>query len=404
MTSPRRFYQCTNAGTTGDYVIYRNDCPAGLLFSDEDLVCENPGDVDCHGRPIPDGITTPKPVTTTTSDGNPPPTTSKVDTTTTTPAGPTTPKVTTTTTRPSTGGPVRYPDKVMGMYILLADDTEEGYGTNADWEPQLYEYQQEGSNVLFFTFINPATMEIPKAFEKLSASRGTGLPGAVPEDTVIMFAVGGFQYSIDPNPWDWLTSQSKAEAMAEQVATWPDRYNVEGIDLDIEDGAGTQSVAGTNMLHFIRRLRQLRPDFIIGQPAYGYPQVPAETEVINASWNKGQTSNNLADSVGLMVYEGTQALNYVENYAHGSQQWEGFPITVDVPYKQILLGCKGSSSYNDIITLAQEAVRQDLLGIMVWYVSAVDGFQYDRSWDALENTGSQSGYIDALQLFGVSKK
>ncbi len=36
----------------------------------------------------------------------------------------------------------------------------------------------------------------------------------------------------------------------------------------------------------------------------------------------------LVDSIGLMVYEGTQALNYVKNYASGTSQWDGFPIKV----------------------------------------------------------------------------
>ena len=61
--------------------------------------------------------------------------------------------------------------------------------------------------------------------------------------------------------------------MAEEVATWPDRYNVDGIDLDIEEGAGSNVEAGPNMVHFVRRLKQLRPNFIIGQPTYGYPAV-----------------------------------------------------------------------------------------------------------------------------------
>ena len=56
----------------------------------------------------------------------------------------------------------------------------------------------------------------------------------------------------------------------------------------------------------------------------------AEIDVINASWNVGGTSNGLADSVGLMVYEGTQSLDYVKNFAQGSSQWEGFPITVSI--------------------------------------------------------------------------
>ena len=73
---------------------------------------------------------------------------------------------------------------------------------------------------------------------------------------------------------------------------------------------------------------------------YFITKVKAEIDVINASWKVGGGSNNLADSVGLMVYEGTQSLQYVDNYAHGSTQWEGFPIEVDVPKPEILLGCK----------------------------------------------------------------
>ena len=31
--------------------------------------------------------------------------------------------------------------------------------------------------------------------------------------------------------------------------------------------------AGPNMIHFIRRLKELSPNMIVSQPAYGYPQV-----------------------------------------------------------------------------------------------------------------------------------
>ena len=71
----------------------------------------------------------------------------------------------------------------MGFYLPLADDVEQGFETDADWEPLLYPYQQEAANVLFFTFINPGTMVVPAAFEKLAGTRGTGAEGAVPEDT-----------------------------------------------------------------------------------------------------------------------------------------------------------------------------------------------------------------------------
>merc|ERR1712086_191269 len=54
-----------------------------------------------------------------------------------------------------------WPNKVLGLYILLADDSEEGFESNADWNPELFDWQQEASNFLFFTFIHPDTMEIP---------------------------------------------------------------------------------------------------------------------------------------------------------------------------------------------------------------------------------------------------
>ena len=235
--------------------------------------------------------------------------------------------------------PVSWPKKVLGLYILLADDDEEGFESDSDsWEPELYDWQQTASNVLFFTFIHPDTMEVPPAFQKLADSRGSGKRGSVPANTVILFAIGGYSYSIKPNPWHWLTSRQAAEEMAEKVAEWPEKYGCDGIDLDLEEGAGGRREAGPNMIHFIRRLRQLKPHMIISQPTYGYPQVRAEIDVINASWDTKGKHLGVADAIGLMVYEGTQALNYVKNYANGTSQWEGFPIKVNAPKNAILLG------------------------------------------------------------------
>ncbi len=181
----------------------------------------------------------------------------------------------------------------MGLYIILADDYVDGFGSDADWQPALFPYQQEAANVLYFTFINPETMAVPPAFERLAATRGTGVEGAVPEDTraypdvncprifntrasniVILFAIGGYAYSIEIDPWHWLTNREAAEAMAEEVAGWIPRYGIDGVDLDIEEGAGERPEAADNMQHFVRRLRELQPDIIIGQPTYGNPIVP----------------------------------------------------------------------------------------------------------------------------------
>jgi len=298
----------------------------------------------------------------------------------------------------TTEGPVvGLPKYVLGMYLLLADDLEDGYHTdNSTWEPLLHPYQQEGANLLFFTFINPATMDVSVAFQKLAATRGTGAEGAVPADTLILFAIGGYAYSLEPNPWDWLTSQAKAEAMAKRVSSWKDQYGIDGVDLDIEEGAGSREEAGPNLVHFIRKLKSLQPDWIVSQPTYGYPQIAAEIDVINESWNIGGSSNGLADSIGLMVYEQTQALQYVKNYAGGSSMWQGFPIKVDVPSDRILLGCKGASSSATINKLARKSVSQDLLGVMVWFCSVRGGLVYSEGWDCSDSKDSMAAYVQAM--------
>ena len=169
------------------------------------------------------------------------------------------------------GGHPQWPSKVLGLYILLADDDEEGFESHAQWEqePQLFDWQQQAANVLFFTFIHPETMDVPPSFQSLAATRGSGAPGSVPANTVIMFAIGGYSYSIKPNPWHWLTSREAAEKMAEKVAEWPEKYGCDGIDLDLEEGAGSNKIAGPNMVHFVRKLKQLKPSMIVSQPTYG---------------------------------------------------------------------------------------------------------------------------------------
>ena len=49
-------------------------------------------------------------------------------------------------------------------------------------------------------------------------------------------------------------------------------------------------------------------------------QIHAEIDVINASWDEKGNNKGLADSIGLMVYEGTNSLNYVKNYNAGTSR------------------------------------------------------------------------------------
>jgi len=295
---------------------------------------------------------------------------------------------------------VPMPKRVLGIYTLLADEEKEGHENNATkWVPELHEWQQKAANVLFFTFIKPdKEMLVPKAFQLLAATRGTNAKGAVPADTVILFALGGYLYSLNTNPWPFLTSQAAAESMAETTAQWPDLYGCDGIDLDIESGAGNSEESGVNMVHFLTKLKALQPNMIVNQPVYGYPQVAAENYVVNHSWDKDSKPLNRAGSIGIMAYEGTQSLNYVKNYRDATSQWEGFPIHVDVPSNCIQLGCKGGSSPSTIKALANAAVQQDLQGIMVWYASVVNGFHYAIGFDASNPEASAQGYVEARQI------
>ncbi len=80
----------------------------------------------------------------------------------------------------------------MGMYLAINADSDWQWNSNKDWTPQLHSYQQSAVNVLYLCFINPATMQVPKSFANMAATRGTGAWGAVPSDTVVLFSVGGY--------------------------------------------------------------------------------------------------------------------------------------------------------------------------------------------------------------------
>jgi len=360
-----KFYNCANGKANGE------TCNDDMLFDEELLICNRAENVNCGERPIPGPVTTPH---------------------TTTPH-------TTTTGRPV---PPLLPERILGLYILLADDYHEGFETNATWNPLLYDWQQTNANVLFFTFIEPGTMSVPLPFKKLAATRGTGADGAVGADQLIMFAIGGYQYSIVPCPWPWLTSKEAAESMAEKVAKWPELYGCDGIDLDIETGAGDYFGAADNMLIFINKLKELNPSMIVTQPTYGDPQVAAENNVINHSWTKDGQPLGVASSIGIMVYEGTQALQFVDNYAASADIWYS-KIKINVPYNNILVGSKGGSSSGTIISLAEECLKTDLMGIMVWYASVRDGLVYAPEYDASAYPSSYDAYGKAYQMFKNTK-
>ena len=283
------------------------------------------------------------------------------------------------------------PDQVLGMYVLLADDSDKvrathwggpkvgPYNSTADWTPQLHKYQQEGTNTLYFTFINPSLMpDVPPSFANLAKSRGKSTKGAVPAGTSIIFAIGGQAYSEKKILWKWLQTKETAVAMAKEVAKWPAKYGCDGIDLDIEAGIGDKPITGENLVHFLATLKELAPEMSVTQPVEGTPgNVKAPNRVLEASYNKSKGFDTRAlgsvTKVGIMDYHG--AGNYVDTYVNGCSKFCSrwmCPLAVCVPAKDMVLGLTGAASAEMIAAHADDVKARGLGGIMVWYATVLD--------------------------------
>eukprot|EP01061_Rhynchopus_euleeides_P041793 TRINITY_DN73075_c0_g1_i1.p1 TRINITY_DN73075_c0_g1~~TRINITY_DN73075_c0_g1_i1.p1 ORF type:complete len:321 (+),score=131.94 TRINITY_DN73075_c0_g1_i1:64-1026(+) len=300
----------------------------------------------------------------------------------------------------SAAAAVQLPHRMSGFYCLISDNTVANYTDADDWTPRLFDYQVRGANTVFLTFINPAAMPaVPPAMARLGKCKGQA--GCTAAGVPLIFSVGGEAYS--QKTWPWLQSTAAAEAMAEKVAGWGAAYGADGIDLDIESPAGGSQTSATSLAAFARKLRQLSPDFIITQPVYGYPQVAAENYMVNNGWTNASgswASTGLIDTVGIMLYQDLGALQYVKNYAAGSQQWQGFPIHVDVTSTAVLAGIQGGASSSVIGSMAKAVVQQNLGGFMVWFASVFDAtrnataFQYGGANDA--STARAQAWEDAV--------
>ena len=303
------------------------------------------------------------------------------------------------------------PKGTLGIYCLIADDTVGNYTSSSTRTPNLYDYQINGANVIFLTFINPVSMpNVPPGkppnnsslnpasspytlilstkiyFQTYTAmaalAKCKGSPGCPAASTPVIFSIGGYSYSL--KSWPWLESQSAAEAMAAEVASWDTKYGADGIDLDIESGpSGNSQSQANNLVAFAKKLRELNPKLLITQPVFGYPQVTAENTMVNNGWTKNGQSNDLIDSIGIMVYSGLNSLQYVKDYGNATSEWDGFPIQVDVPYPKILAGIQGSAGDSVIEEMANSVVSEGIGGFMVWFASVkdmtrggVDAFSY----------------------------
>merc|ERR1719174_2274868 len=127
---------------------------------------------------------------------------------------------------------------MVGLYLLVADD-DWPYASTTEWEPELPDYMKD-ANVLYLSFVNPGLMpDLPPAMQHISMNREKMGPG-----TKVIAAIGGQAYSDKKDLWPWLQSESAAEAMAVEVYKWRAQYGIDGVDLDIETGAGSSEQSG----------------------------------------------------------------------------------------------------------------------------------------------------------------
>lgn len=220
-------------------------------------------------------------------------------------------------------------------------------------------------------------MVVPPSFENARKS------GQISSSTKIIYSLGGYSYSLDTNGWrKWFGSADSARQLAQQVSQW----QCDGVDMDIEQGAGDDETMANNMVVFVQELKRLRPDFIVTQPVFGYPQIFSESLMTVKSWNTQGASQNVADAVGIMVYTGSQALQYVTQYtgAQCTQWWCALcnsakvdtPCTA-VPTNAIFAGLGGDASQTDVTAVCSAQFNgKGIGGYMVWYASADNGFQY----------------------------
>ena len=273
----------------------------------------------------------------------------------------------------------RLPSFMRGVYLLLAD-TEESVKTSSgsvpstgNWQPKISSWIHE-YNVVFFTFIN-SDMKVPQSFENARTS------GQFQAGTKIVYSIGGYSYSANVKAWK--NTFSNPKQLASEVAQW----KCDGIDIDIETGAGGDVAFSTNLLIFTKELRRLRNDMIITMAVFGYPQVFSQSLIVVNSWKVDGTFNNLIDSVGIMVYDDTQSLKWVGQYTGESctPGWcalcsnanVGTPCS-KVAKKQVIGGLGGNASQQNVNTLCSSGTG----GYMVWYASADNGFQYEKDVDA----------------------
>jgi hypothetical protein len=150
-------------------------------------------------------------------------------------------------------GQKRMPSAGFGGWLFLDHDGPGGGTAPA--------FVSAGTDLLFFSFIDPATMAPPASFRD-------ALPRYAANHTV-MFTIGGEDWGAK---WaTWTHSETAAVQMARQVGQWRKQFpGLAGIDIDAE--GQVEQASPEVFAAFVRTLKLEDPEILISLCVYGNPE------------------------------------------------------------------------------------------------------------------------------------
>jgi hypothetical protein len=295
------------------------------------------------------------------------------------------------------------PEKIFAVYAVLEDDLNGKTAWNMK-RPYIPDYLTKFNvNLYFLGMLSPSTCyencadflqccgdssdyenrlaNPPESLIQLSQNRGNE-PGKISDDALVLWVLGGQSISDKLSYWDWLKKDDATlDRYAQYVANWK-QYGCDGIDLDVEEAAGSNLILSEQVVKFIKKLKHYWPEAYISCPAYSGGE--------NGRYSQNLLSESgLLDLVGAMTYgnSGEQAYKNVVKLICGSRNEPGCSLSPEseenyntcVKYngvqncfkglgsKKVLLGVAAGTSMSEQALSVAEAVNQhDLKGLMIW--------------------------------------
>jgi hypothetical protein len=183
------------------------------------------------------------------------------------------------------------------------------------------------TDLLFFAFVNPATLAVPASFAAALpalAAPNTGPGGA---NRTVMFTIGGEDWG---SQWHWTSSVAAAQKAAAEVATWRRRYpGLAGVDIDAENVVEQSDPAA--MAAFVTALKSADPGILVSLCVYGNPEGRRLHNFLVNSLLTNATVDGI-DFINIMGYGGlAQNKKFAEEYTHAPRSKWDHPIDAAVP-------------------------------------------------------------------------